>query len=144
PRAGHAVGYRLAAELRDVRGVVDDEQGVGGRRDQARESPDRRGRDDLGRDEEPADARARHHLGLAELGAGDAERAAAHLAPGDLGAAMRLRVGPEILAGRARVRGHPAEVALEAVEVEEQRGRWDIVARHRRWMLRCWMLPLTS
>ena len=89
-------------------------------------------------------AGARHHLGLAELGARDAERAVAHLAPGNLGAAMRLRVRPEILAGRARVRGHPAKVALEAVEVEEQRGRWDIVARHRRWMLRCWMLPLTS
>jgi hypothetical protein len=57
---------------------------------------------------------------------------------------MRLRVGPEILSGRPRVRGHSAKVALEAVEVEQQRGRRDVVARHRRWMLRCWMLPVTS
>ena len=94
--------------------VIDHDQRVGRRRDELHEPADRGGCHDLGRDQEPANAGPRHHLGLAELGAGDAERARAHLAAGDLGAAMRLRVGPEVLAGRARVRGHAAEVAARS------------------------------
>src|SRR5437899_10347673 len=72
---------------------------------------------------------------LAQLGAGDAERPRAHLTPGDLGAAVRLRVRPEVLAGGARMRGHPADVPLEAVEVEEQRRRRNVVACHSKTAL---------
>ena len=107
------------------------------------EPADRGGRDDLGRDQEPANAGARHDFGLAELRAGDPERTGAHLTAGDLRAAMRLRVGPEVLAGRARVRGHAAEIPLEAIEIQQQRGCWNVVARHRR-RLRCWMPLVTS
>ena len=135
----HAVGGGLATEIRDIRGVVDDEERVGRRRDEPHQPPDRRGRDDLGRDQEAADAGARHHLGFAELRAGDAERALVHLPASDLRAAVGLCVGPKMLAGSPRVRGHAAEVAFEAVEVEQQRWCRDVVARHRRGMLRCWM-----
>src|SRR5262249_23026002 len=51
----------------------------------------------------------------------------------DLGAAMRFGVRPQLLAGGAHVLGHALEVALEAVHVEEQRGRRNLVARHRDW-----------
>jgi len=33
---------------------------------------------------------------------------------------------------RARVRGHATEIPLEAVEIEEQRRCWNVVAGHRR------------
>jgi hypothetical protein len=164
----HAVGGGLSPEVRDVLGVVHDEQRVGGRRDELREPPDRGGRNDLGRDEKAADSGARHHLRLSELRARDAERPLAYLSAGDLGAAMRLRVGSEILACGARVRGHAAQVTLEAVEIEKQGRSRDVVARHRgrahsttpplgrsahaltgavngrRWRLRCWVPLVTS
>src|SRR4029450_4891827 len=48
---------------------------------------------------------------------------------------VRLRVGAQIFAGGARVRGHAADVPLEAVEVEEQRGSRNVVACHSKTAL---------
>ena len=61
----------------------------------------------LGRDQEIAHARGRHHLGLAHLGHADADRAGRDLAAGDLGALVGLGVGAELLAGRL-ARGRPS------------------------------------
>src|SRR5262249_12419994 len=40
-----------------------------------------------------------------------------------------------VLAGGARVRGHAADVPLEAIEVEEQGGSWNVVASHSKTAL---------
>jgi hypothetical protein len=127
-----ARGRRRAAQLGDVGRMIHDDHRVGRLAHEAHETPDRAGRHDLGGDQQPADARARHHLGLAELRAGDAERAGGDLTARDLGTLVGLGVGADRLAGAPRVPGHRGEVLLEAVEVEEQRGRRDLVAGHRR------------
>src|SRR5262249_11445301 len=65
-----------------------------------------------------------------ELGARHPQRAGRDLATGDLGAAMCLGVRAEVLPRAPGVLGHPGQVALEAIQVEEQRGRRDLVASH--------------
>src|SRR5438094_101516 len=94
--------------------------------------------DDLHRQPVGFEARARVHQRrhrrarrLAELRARDADRAGGDLLVRDLGAAMGLGVRPELLAGRAHVLGHALEIALEAIHVEQERGRRNLVARHR-------------
>ena len=85
------------------------------------------------------------------------EIARRQVAAGALGVACAKLGEAEVMA-RAGVRGHAADVALEAVEVEEQRGRRNVVACHsktaltlarargqRRFRrLRCWMPLVTS
>src|SRR5256884_1303134 len=128
---GHAVLDGRARKRVHVLGVVDDDHRVGRLGHQAHEAADRARRHHLRRDEQAADAEARHHLRLAELRARDADRAGGDLLVRDLGAAMRLGVRPELLAGRAHVLGHALEIALEAIHVEQERGRRNLVARHR-------------
>src|SRR4029077_19413076 len=84
-----------------------------------------------GGDQEAAHPGPGHHLGLAELGARHAERSRRDLSFRDLGTAMRLGVRPQALAGAARVLGHAREVLLEAVEVEQEGGRGDLVTEGR-------------
>ena len=69
------------------------------------------------------DAGRHHHLGLAERGAADAERAGLHLAPGDGNGFVRLRVRTERDAGGARMRRHRRDVPFERVEIDQQRRR---------------------
>src|SRR5213594_4204684 len=73
---------------------------------------------------------AGHHLGLAQLGAGDTQRAGLDLALRDLRALVGLGVRADRFAGAAHVRRHPLEVALEAIEIEQQRGGWNLVSGH--------------
>src|SRR5439155_6599333 len=120
------------------------------------ESRDGPRRHDLGRDEQAADAGGGHHLGLAELRTGDAERPRRDLAPRDLRTLVGLRVRANRLADPADVSGHALEIALEAIEVEEQRGSRDLVPGHGRISYRalggvtdllmfcCWIPEITS
>src|SRR3989449_487027 len=64
-------------------------------------------------------------------GAGEAEGAGGDLPARDLGTAMGLGVRAQLLAGGAHVLGHALQVPLEAIHVEQQRGRRDLVTRHR-------------
>jgi hypothetical protein len=82
------------------------------------------------RDEDIVDPRSRHHLGLADLGDGDATRSAVELKPGDLRRLVGLRVGAERDVGIPRGAGHPIEVRLEAVEVDQQGWRVEIRDQH--------------
>ena len=68
--------------------------------------------------------------GLSDLGHADADGARRHLAQRDLGALVRLGVGAELLAGGLHVGGHLPDIALEAIEVEQQRGGRQLGARH--------------
>jgi hypothetical protein len=127
---GDAVVGRRPRQRADVVGVIDHDHRVGRLAGQAREPADGARRHDLGGDEQSAHAGARHHLGLAQLGARHAERAGRHLAFRDLRTAVGLGVRAQVLPGRAHVRRHACEVALEAVQVEEQRGGRDLVTVH--------------
>src|SRR5207249_3682977 len=88
---------------RHVLGVVDDNHRVGRLGDELHEPRDRRRRHDLRRDQQPADASGGHHLGLAQLGAGDTQRAGLDLALRDLRALVGLGVRADRFAGAAHV-----------------------------------------
>src|SRR4029077_12727255 len=60
---------------------------------------------------------------------GDAGRSQGALAPGDLGRLVGLDVGAQGDAEVGRALGHAAQVRLEHVEVEDQRGGGDVVDR---------------
>ena len=78
--------------------------------------------DDLIRHHDVADAAGSHDLGFAELGAGDADGACRDFQMSDrwrfIGFAVRAPVRP----ARFDVAGHVGDVALEGIEVDEQRG----------------------
>ena len=52
------------------------------------------------------------------------EAPAAQLQPADLGALVRLGVRAQAHAGLAGARGHPGDVPLEDVEIDERRPEW--------------------
>ena len=88
------------------------------------------GAEDRIADEDVADAGRGHHLGLAELLAGDADRAAGELLVRERGELVRLDVRPERDAERVAVGLHAVDVALDRVEVDDQRGRVDVGEPH--------------
>ncbi len=65
-------------------------------------------------------------LGFVDLLAADADRAARDLRLRDVRALVRLRVRPQRDAGAAHGVRHQVEVALEGVEVDDERGRVDV------------------
>jgi hypothetical protein len=65
------------------------------------------------------------HLGLAELGAGDAHRTGRELQAGDLDALVRFEVRAQADRRVAEQVGHAPDVALEPVAIEQQRRRVD-------------------
>src|SRR3989454_12480894 len=67
---------------------------------------------------------------LFRSGAGDTQRAGLDLALRDLRALVGLGVRADRFAGAAYVPRHPLEVALEAIEIEQQRGGWNLVSGH--------------
>ena len=110
--------------------MVHDDQGLRLAVEHAQQPPDLLRADHLGGDQEIAHAGGGHHLGLADLGHADADGAGRHLAQRDLRALVRLGVGAELLAGGLHVGGHLPDIALEAIEVEQQRGGRQLGARH--------------
>ena len=61
----------------------------------------------------------RHHLGLAELLAGDPDAPASTCSAGELGQLVRLDVRPDGEAVLVAVGLHPGDVALDRVEVDD-------------------------
>ena len=68
-----------------------------------------------------------HHFRLADLGAGDADRPGFQLAQGDLGAFVGLGVRPQGGGFVGEKAGHPGDVPLQCVEVEQQDGRVQVL-----------------
>ena len=89
-------------------------------RDQAR---DRLRRHDRRGDVQPFYAGLAQRLGLAQLGAADAQRPGRDLAARDVGRFVRLGMRPKLHAMRLRERRHLCDVAVEHVEIEHQRRR---------------------
>ena len=79
-------------------------------------------------DVDAGNARIHHHLGLAQGRATDADRTGVHLHPSDADGFVCLRVRAERHAYGARMRRHRRDVALERVEIDEQRRRVQTVA----------------
>jgi hypothetical protein len=89
------------------------------------ESQELRRRDDLVGDEHVGSARLDERHRLVDLLAADADRAVRHLRLRDRGCLVRLRVRTQSQAARGDLARHRVDVALERVEVEDQRGRLD-------------------
>src|SRR5918993_186494 len=69
------------------------------------------------------------HLGLAELGAGQPDRACLQLQPGDVWALVRLGVWSQCYAMAGRERSHLGNIAFEQVEIDgDERGVEFLVA----------------
>ena len=71
----------------------------------------------------------RQHLGLADLGAADADRAGGELPPGDLGGLVRLGVRAQLQRMPGGKFSHGRDVAIERAGVDQQRRRVQAAAR---------------
>ena len=81
------------------------------------------GADEREREQDVADPGGLHHLGLAELLAGDPDRAGAELHVRDRGQLVRLDVRPEGETVLVAVALHPRDVALDGVQVDGRNRR---------------------
>ena len=86
--------------------------------------------DDLVADQDVGDAAPGERLGLRHLLYAVADRATRHLQPGDDRRFVRLRVRPQLHPGRRQQLRHVVEVGLERVQIDQQRGRVDLVLAH--------------
>ena len=87
-----------------------------------------------------AEAFAGEVLDLGNRGHGDADGTLTRGQPGDVGGLGGLQVGPELDAELGRAADHSLAVALDARDVEDQRGRREVgeahlVCRHMEWRL---------
>jgi hypothetical protein len=81
-------------------------------------------------DEEIVEARGGEDLGLAGLGQGQPAGSRRQLHAPDLEALVGLGVGPELDAMPARLCSHASDVPLQDLEVDEDRGRFQVVEAH--------------
>ena len=90
------------------------------------------GADDLVGDEDVVGEPLAHDdLGLADGGAGEAGAGAGgELAAGDRGRLVRLEVRAQLARAAGVVRGHAVDVALHRRQVDDERGRGDLVLLH--------------
>jgi hypothetical protein len=124
-RAAHRRG-----QLADVVGVVHHRERLRVAVEHLEQASDLLRPHHLGGDEEIADPRRRHHLRLRHLGHAHAHRPGRDLTARDLRALVRLRVRAQLFSHRLHMGGHLLDVALEAVEIEEERGRGQLGFRH--------------
>ncbi len=124
-RGGHGL-----AELANIVRIVHHHQRLRRLLEHAHQTADLLGPHYFRGDEHVADARRRHHLGFAHLGAADAHRARGDLSARDLRTLVGLGVRPDLLPRRLHIRGHLGDVPLEAVQVEEEGGGGDLVPVH--------------
>ena len=116
-------------EIGDLRRVVDahpDPRGVRQRHQPAQFLP----ADDLVGDEHVAHAAIDHRLGLADLLHADPDRAELDLLQRDDRAFMRLGVRPQPHPAARRPARQALQIALERVEIDDQRRGIDLVERH--------------
>ena len=111
-------------DLGDVVDVVraDADLGLAGQRRQPLELG---GAGDLVGDEHVANAAGDHHLGLRHLLAAHPDGAERHLPRGNVGRLVRLGMRPQANAGTLGEVRHALEIALERVEIDQQRRRVD-------------------
>ena len=72
------------------------------------------------------------HLRFAQARGARADRTGFDETAGHLRALVRLAMGAEGLAAIAQVAGHPCDVGLEPIEIEQEGGGGDVVARAHR------------
>ena len=97
--------------------------------DQFNEAAHRAGRNYRRSDQDTVDARGGHDFRLRELRRADAHGPTFKLTLRDLGALVHLCVRPQPDATAGKEISHVVEVALERIEVEDKRRRWNL--RHR-------------
>ena len=124
--AGGAGG---GVEIGEVVGVVDGGHDVAAA-GQGHEALHLAAAHDLVGHEHVVDAGVGHDLGLADLGAGDADGAGLQLHVGDGRGLVRLGVGPQVLARGLEVAGELPDVELQVVEVDQQGGGVDLGDGH--------------
>jgi len=123
------LGHRIA-HLLHVVPVVHDHERLRLTPEHPEQAADLLGADHLGGDQEVPHPRRGHHLRLADLGHAHADRPGRDLTAGNLRALVGLGVGTELLASGRDVGRHLLDVALEAIEVEQQRGGRNLGAFH--------------
>ena len=120
-------GGRL--HLGDVVGIVDAHADLGAARQRRQPVELGRARHLVG-DQHVADAALHQHLGFRHLLAAHADRAEFHLPGRDDGRLVRLGMRTQPHAGLADEVRHAPQVALEGVEIDDQRRRVDVGERH--------------
>jgi hypothetical protein len=125
----HDDGKRLAVRLRghgqrlDIIGMVHNHHEVRDRRVESREPRDRRGRDYRRCDEQARYASAAQGLRFAQLGAANADRARRHLPKRHVQRLVGFCVRTELDAVRRGERCHRRDVAVEHLDIDNQRRR---------------------
>jgi len=118
----HARRARSFVEVGDVTLIIGAYRDARALRER-REAPEFRRADHLVGDQHVGNAAINHRLGLAGLLAAHAHRAARNLPLCDIRALVALRVRPQPDSFARERRVHAVEVALERIEVEDQRRR---------------------
>ena len=122
-------GEHRGQTLRDRRRVADD-----GHLHALREGGEPLGlrlADEREREQDVLDARVGHHLGLAELLAGDPDRSGLELQPRELGQLVGLDVRPQRDPVLVAVGLHPGDVPLDRIEVGDQHRRLEVGDPHQ-------------
>ncbi len=120
---------RGGVEIGDLRRVVDAHPDLRGMR-QRHQPAQFLAADDFVGDQHVAHAAIDHRLGLADLLHADADRAKFDLLQRDHRAFVRLGVRPQPHPPPGDPVGEPLQVALERIEIDDQRRRIDLVERH--------------
>src|SRR6266571_3188868 len=134
PAAAHAdLELDIYVELRirtaqrcDVLGIVDADADLSPSRE-LREPRDLLRADHFVRNQHVADAALDHRLGLRHLLAADADRARGNLAPGNLGAFVRLGVWTHANGTALQAVLQREKIFLESIEIEKQSGCVDLL-----------------
>ena len=87
--------------------------------------------DERKREQDVLDARVGHHLGLAELLAGDPDRSGLELEPGELGQLVGLDMRSQRHPVLVAVGLHPRDVPLDRIEVGDEHGRLEVGKPHQ-------------
>ena len=90
-----------------------------------------RGADEREREQDVVEARIGHHLGFAELLAGDPDRSRLQLQARELGQLVRLDVRPQRDPVLVAVGLHPEDVPLDRIEIAGQHGRLELGELHQ-------------
>ena len=107
---------------------------------QVQEAPDLVRADHRVGHEDVADPAVRHHLRLAQLGAGDPLGAKVQLHPGEPGDLVRLDVGPQGTAALVRIALILSHVVLHHRQVRDDRRGLDLIELHLK-DLHPWVVP---
>ena len=111
----------------DLLRMIDDRHRAGGG-----DTRDLRGIGKRRREQDAGNPVFGHQFGLGDGRDGDSARAMSNLTPRNLDALMRLGVWSELLAGFLHALRHACQVQFEKIEIEEQRGRRDLLFREHR------------